>query len=97
MSNITITDLRPTDSRKSFYGKARVVDSPSGKSLVSYSTLVATVRPDGKVERHSDWDSATTRRHVKAFCDTYAPGMDSKTFWKIDKTDAPVHGNVVFL
>ena len=58
------------DSRKSFYGKAKIhslPQSPEAVELWSYDTLVATI-DTGKVFLHSDWDySPTTLRHVKEF------------------------------
>lgn len=54
------------DSRKSFYGKARVVDYENGKKeLYSYNTLVSVCN-DGKVEHLGKW-SLTTSRHQREF------------------------------
>lgn len=73
-------ELIPVDSRKSFYGKARVIQYPNGlEALVSYSTIVAARTPDGKIHRLWDGWSATTGRHIKAFC-----GMNKAEFTKLD-------------
>ena len=54
------------DSRKSFYGKARVVDHEDGTiELQSYDTIVSRC-VNGKVEELGKW-SATTTRHQKEF------------------------------
>lgn len=54
------------DTRKSFYGKARVVDHEDGTiDLQSYDTIVSRC-VNGKVEELGKW-SATTTRHQKEF------------------------------
>lgn len=71
MKNITHTDiyeLTPNDSRKSFYGKAKVILTADGtKYLKSYDTICCAVDANGKVHRFEHLDSATTRRHLIAF------------------------------
>ena len=61
----TVYDLTPQyDSRKSFYGKARVDTDNNGKNkLYSYGTLVAEIK-DGKPVVYGTF-SATTLRHIK--------------------------------
>ena len=54
------------DARKSFYGKARVIDHENGTiELQSYDTIVSRC-VNGKVEELGKW-SATTTRHQKEF------------------------------
>lgn len=54
------------DSRKSFYGKAKVIDYENGTyELRSYSTIVSRCK-DGKVEHLGKW-SQTTSRHQREF------------------------------
>lgn len=54
------------DARKSFYGKARVIDYENGTFLLqSYDTIVSRC-VDGKVEELGKW-SQTTTRHQKEF------------------------------
>ena len=62
-------ELKPAGGQKSFYGKARVVVEDDGtETLISYATAVMRRDPDGKLTRlWWDW-SATTGRHIKAFC-----------------------------
>lgn len=61
-------DMSPQyDSRQSFYGKARVDDNGSEKTLYSYNTPVAKI-VNNKVELLPKWDwSQTTLRHIKEF------------------------------
>lgn len=68
-------DLKPTDSRKSFYGKATVIETATTKQLYSYGTLIMSCSSDGVYKRHWDGWSATTGRHITAFC-----GMHKKEF-----------------
>lgn len=60
------TKLKPRyDSRKDFYGKARVYESDGKKVLISYNTEVAYIK-DGKPVVNGLY-SATTTRHIKEF------------------------------
>lgn len=71
--------LSPTNGRKSFYGKAYVLDDGNGgKSLYSYDTLVCVIR-GGKVQLHPLWDySTTTLTHVRAFLESNGLPAGSK-------------------
>lgn len=62
-------ELIPTDGRKSFYGKAVVVEDNNGnETLYSYGTPIIKRDTFGNLERlYGGW-SATTGRHIKAFC-----------------------------
>lgn len=62
-----IFELSPRyDTRKSFYGKAHVIDHEDGTiELQSYDTIVSRCI-NGKVEELGKW-SATTTRHQKEF------------------------------
>ena len=54
------------DTRKSFYGKAHVIDHENGTfELQSYNTIVSRC-VNGKVEELGKW-SQTTTRHQKEF------------------------------
>lgn len=54
------------DARKSFYGKAHVIDHEDGTlELQSYDTIVSRC-VNGKVEELGKW-SVTTTRHQKEF------------------------------
>lgn len=104
-----IYNLDPDDNHKSFYGKARVIRWENGAvGLISYNTIVLFVDPDGNVfDAWGDW-SATTGRHIKAFCkrfnlDCYGkkaieelPPVDAKMFNQyettFDKIKIPSYG-----
>ncbi len=66
-------DLMPQyDSRKSFYGKAKVFRNPKGSILLmSYSTIVAEIIDEiVEGERKANvfgWYSNTTARHINEF------------------------------
>ena len=64
-----IFELSPQyDSRKSFYGKAKVVVKDNGDYvLYSYDTPVATVRNGKRVPEEEYKASQTTGRHIKEF------------------------------
>lgn len=73
-----ISDLNPLfDSRKSFYGKAKVLNHQDGTfELMSYNTLVARC-VNGKVSRipwcvNGKTSSPTTNRHIREFEKQYA-------------------------
>jgi len=53
------------DSRKDFYGKARVIDEDGKKVLISYETRVAEIE-NGKPKVYGLY-SQTTTRHIKEF------------------------------
>ena len=62
-------ELTPTNGRKSFYGKAVVKVADDGtETLYSYDTPIIKRTPAGElVKLWEDW-TATTGRHIKAFC-----------------------------
>lgn len=62
-------ELMPTDGRKSFYGKAHVSILPDGAQLLtSYNTDIMIREKGGSLVRLWDGWTATTGRHIKAFC-----------------------------
>ena len=65
---MTIFDLTARyDSRKSFYGKAKVLIFDNGTiQLQSYDTIVGEIR-DGKYYQLWDGKSQTTTRHINEF------------------------------
>ena len=77
-----IYELKPTDGRASFYGKATVDVTNEGETLYSYGTKILTRTKDGKLIKHwSDW-TYTTGRHIKEFC-----GLNKKEFEALDNED----------
>lgn len=70
-ANVRVYGLDPRpDQQKSFYGKACVlVDFSTGdETLYSYDTPIVRRHGDGSLARLYDGWSATTGRHIKAFC-----------------------------
>ena len=64
-----IYDLKSTDGRKSFYGKATVTIEDDGtETLYSYNTPIIKRTLAGEFTRLWDGWSATTGIHVAAFC-----------------------------
>lgn len=62
-------ELTPSDGRKSFYGKAVVVVCDDGsETLYSYDTPIIKRTAAGELVKLWDGWSATTGRHVAAFC-----------------------------
>ena len=69
------------DSRKSFYGKAHIIENDNGDiELKIYDTVVCRIR-NGKFERLLDDYSATTMRHINAFIDFYGISGGGKKWW----------------
>ena len=76
-----VVELMPKDSHKSFYGKARVIVEDDGtETLISYSTAVVKRYPSGNLVRLWDGWSATTGRHIAAFC-----GLNKKGYSELPK------------
>ena len=64
----TLQHIKPRDSHKSFYSKARQVSNEAGELLISYDTPVAFKFADsGNIIRLWDKWSATTGRHLRAW------------------------------
>lgn len=62
-------ELTPTDGRKSFYGKAVVMVEDNGtETLYSYNTPIIKRLVSGELVKMWDGWTATTGRHIKAFC-----------------------------
>ena len=75
-------ELIPTDGRKSFYGKAIVIEKDNGeKVLQSYNTEVCKITSDGEFVRLWSGYSATTMRHVNSFLDLFNLSGGGKAWW----------------
>ena len=64
-----IYELIPTgyDRAKSFYGKAKVIETDGETLLQSYDTTVCKIDKSGEFIRMWEGYSATTMRHINAF------------------------------
>lgn len=72
-----LKELQATyDSRKSFYGKAHLIETDDKVELQSYDTIVATYyKNENKFVLHGDYSNTTTR-HQKEFANQL--GFDFK-------------------
>lgn len=62
-------ELKPVSGQKSFWGKAFVkVDSRGNETLFSYGTKILKKRANGDLIRFWGGWSATTQKHINAFC-----------------------------
>lgn len=62
-------ELIPTDGRKSFYGKAVVMVEDNGtETLYSYGTPIVKRLASGELVKLWQGWTATTGRHIQAFC-----------------------------
>lgn len=78
---VEVFELHPVDCRKSFYGKALVKVYEDGTEVLqSYKTDVMKHKPDGTLVRlWWDW-SATTGRHIYAFCGLRKADLDKMEY-----------------
>ena len=80
---MTRHELIPNDSHKSFYGKAYVqVDGAGRETLYSYDTAIICREADGSLTRIWGGWSATTGRHIAAFC-----GLNKREFMAMRYTN----------
>ena len=76
-----IFEIAPINGRKSFYGKAKVIEMDNGDvELMSYDTIVARIR-NGKFERLWSGYSATTMNHINSFISYYGIRGGGKAWW----------------
>ena len=84
-------DLPCYFTRKSFYGKAVVIEHDNGeKELLSYNTIVCKLLPTGEFVRLWPGYSATTMRHVNAFLYHYGYSYGGKTWWDTVTVNTPI-------
>lgn len=66
-----VFELTPTNGRKSFGGKAKVIVENGVAKLLSYTTFVAEIKLDNKEYKQNGNYSATTNNHIKVFKEFY--------------------------
>lgn len=82
-----MNELKATQ-QKSFYGKANTRTTTDGAIiLTSYTTDVAKIVNGKLVRLWDDW-SATTQRHINAFCELYSLPTINKKQWDKMPVDA---------
>ena len=78
-------ELTPNDGRKSFYGKAVVEIAADGsETLYSYNTPIIKRTASGELIKLWGGWSATTGRHIAAFC-----GLNKAAFMKLQHEPTP--------
>jgi len=72
------------DGRKSFYGKAHIIEHDDGtRELRSYDTIVCRLTPDNHFVKLWDDYSATTMRHINSFLDHHGFNQyGGKAWWE---------------
>ena len=77
-----VYELTPDNGRKSFYGKAKVyIDENGTETLYSYGTPILRRGKGGNLVKLWGGWSATTGRHIAAFC-----GMNKAAFAALPHT-----------
>lgn len=82
-------ELSPVaDRRKSYYGKASVVEWNGEKILVSYETPVCKIDRGGRFVRLWNGYSATTMRHINSFLCFNRINGGGKKWWMAQPVEA---------
>ena len=80
---MNVIELKPTDSHKSFYGKATVgIAADGAATLYSYGTPILRKNADGSLDKLWYGYSVTTMRHINSFCDTFGISGGGKRWWE---------------
>lgn len=78
----TAYDLPCYDGRKSFYGKAKVIETEKGRYLQSYDTIVCFLSYGGTFVKIWNGYSVTTMRHINSFMEFVRWNeYGGKTWW----------------
>lgn len=85
-----IYDLPCFDGRKSFYGKAKVIEMDNGeKVLQSYNTKVCKITSCGEFVRMWAGSSPTTIRHINSFLQLFDLPGGGKAWWTAQPIEEP--------
>ena len=77
------------DRRKSFYGKAKVIEKDNGETvLLSYKTEVCKITSGGEFVRLWSGYSVTTMRHINSFLQLVGIAGGGKAWWDAQKIGA---------
>jgi hypothetical protein len=81
--NMKVYELTPGgyDRAKSFYGKAKVIETDGETLLQSYDTTVCKIDKSGEFVRMWSGYSATTMRHINAFIEMFGISGGGKKWW----------------
>jgi len=80
MTNTRSYELPCYDNRKSFYGKAIIIEEDEIIKLQSYSTIVGYIK-DGVFYRKWNSYSPTTMRHINSFLIHFSIDGGGKKWW----------------
>lgn len=69
------------DRAKSFYGKAKVIETDGETLLQSYDIIVCKIDKSGEFVRMWSGYSATTMRHINAFIEMFGIPGGGKKWW----------------
>lgn len=69
------------DRAKSFYGKAKVIETDGETLLQSYDTTVCKIDKSGEFVRMWEGYSATTMRHINTFIEMFGVSGGGKKWW----------------
>ena len=82
-------ELIPNDGRKSFYGKAKVIEKDNGETVLqSYDTEVCKITSGGEFVRLWSGYSVTTMRHINSFLQLVGIAGGGKAWWDAQKIGA---------
>lgn len=81
-----------SDRAKSFYGKAKIIETENGeKVLQSYNTEVCKISSNCEFVRMWEGYSATTMRHVNSFLSFYDMNGGGKAWWNMQPVEKSPH------
>lgn len=77
-----VIDCPCYDGRKSFYGKAKIIETENGRYLQSYNTIVCFLSYGGSFVKFWGGYSSTTMRHINSFMQYVGwKECGGKTWW----------------
>lgn len=82
-----IYELKPTNGRKSFYGKALVKETENEIILQSYETDVCKIDKNGHFIKLWNGYSVTTMNHINAFLSLFDIPFMRKKEWEAIETE----------
>lgn len=78
-----------SDRAKSFYGKAKVIETDNGEMILqSYNTDVCKITSSGEFVRLWSGYSVTTMRHINSFLQLFDIAGGGKAWWDAQKIGA---------
>lgn len=78
-----------SDRAKSFYGKAKVIETDNGEMILqSYNTVACKITSSGEFVRLWSGYSVTTMRHINSFLQLFDIAGGGKAWWDAQKIGA---------